>query len=160
MKFLISIGFIIILIFIQASLFPYFQIFNAFPNLILIGVLIISILKNYKKSLIWIFLGGWLLDIYSFNNPLGISILSLLCISYFANFLTTNIFKKFNFLSLVLICTGCSLFYRVSLALGCLLNTGEIRIDLIQVFVQIIYNLVVFLPIFYLIRSKIAKISF
>lgn len=154
MKILISVIFIILSVFIQSSFFPYLQVFNAFPNLILIAVLIISLLKNYKESLVWVFLGGWFLDVYSFNNPLGTSILSLLFIGYLVNFLSVNLFKKSSIISLVTVCVISTIIYRLALALAFLITTGDLKINIVQILAQIIYNLIIFIPAFYIIKSK------
>jgi len=155
MKFLLSIIIIFLLVILQSSLYPYLKICNAFPNLILILVLILSILKGYKKSLVWVLFGGFLLDVYSFNNPLGTSILSLLLISYLAYFFSQNIFKKTSIFSVILIGIGGTLIYKLFIIFVLLIVGISFQLSYSQLIFQIIYNLVVLIPLFYLMKSRI-----
>lgn len=155
MKLLLSIIIIFLLVILQSSLYPYLKIYNAFPNLILILVLILSILKGHKKSLVWVLFGGFLLDVYSFNNPLGTSILSLLLVSYLAYFFSQNIFKKTSIFSVILIGIGGTLIYKLFLILVLLIVDISSQFSYSQLIFQIIYNLVVLVPLFYLIKSRI-----
>ncbi len=153
MKFLIQIIIIIALIIIQSSLYPYLQVYNAFPNLILILVLIIAISKGYKQGLIWIILGGFLLDVYSYHNLIGISILALLLIAYLASKLAQNIFKKTSIYALISIGIGASLTYQILLSSILLITGIEFQFSFAQIFFQVIYNLIILIPFFYLIKK-------
>ena len=155
MKLLLSIIIIFLLVILQSSLYPYLKVYNAFPNLILILVLILSILKGHKKSLVWVLFGGFLLDIYSFNNPFGASILSLLLVSYLAYFFSQNIFKKTSIFSVVLIGIGGTLIYKLFIILVLLIVGISFQFTFSQLIFQIIYNTVILIPLFYLIKSRI-----
>lgn len=153
MKFVLSIIIIFLLILLQSSLYPYLKIYNAFPNLILILTLILSILGGYKKSLIWVIFGGLLLDIYSFNNPIGISILGLFLISYLAYFFRQNIFKKADILLMISVGVGGTLIYGLFLMSALLIVGVNFRFTITQLISQIIYNLIIFIPLFFLIKK-------
>lgn len=155
MKLLLSIIIIFLLVILQSSLYPYLKVYNAFPNLILILVLILSILKGSKKSLVWVLFGGFLLDVYSFNNPFGTSILSLLLVSYLAYFFSQNIFKKTSIFSVILIGIGGALIYRFFLILILLIAGVSFQFSFTQLISQVIYNSVILVPLFYLIKSRI-----
>lgn len=155
MKLLLSIIIIILLVILQSSLYPYLKVYNVFPNLILILVLILSILKGSKKSLVWVLFGGFLLDVYSFNNPLGTSILGLLLVSYLAYFFSQNIFKKTSIFSVILIGIGGTLIYKLFIILVLLIVGISFQFTFTQLIFQIFYNLVVLIPLFYLMKSRI-----
>lgn len=159
MKFVLSLIIIFFLIILQSSLYPYLKVNNAFPNLILILVLILSILKGYKKSLVWIIFGGFLLDVFSFNNPIGTSILSLLLVSYLAYFFSQNIFKKTSIFSIILIGIGGTLIYRVILILILLITGTSLQFTFSQLISQVIYNSAIMVPLFYLLKYFLRKRS-
>lgn len=152
MRLILSIIIIFLLILFQASFYPYLEIYGAFPNLILILVLILSIIRGWKKNLAWIIFGGLFLDIYSFNNPVGASILNLFLVSYLAYFFSQNIFKKTSIYSIILIGIGGTLIYRLFLILILLIAGTDFQFSFIQLISQIIYNLIILIPLFYLIR--------
>ncbi len=152
MKFILSLIIIFLLVIFQASLYPYFKVYNAFPNLVFILVLVLSILQGYKKSLVWIIFGGFFLDIYSFNNPIGTSILGLFLVSYLAYFFSQNIFKKTSIFSIILIGIGGTLVYRFFLIIVLLIAGASFQLSFIQLVSQIIYNLIILIPLFYLIK--------
>ncbi len=153
MKFIFSVIIIFFLIIIQSSLYPYLQINNAFPDLILIVVLTLSILQGYKKHIVWPLLGGFFLDIFSFRNPIGASILGLLIVSYLGYFLSQNLFKKFSPISIIIIGTGGILFYRFFIDLILLIFGTNFQFSLIQLATQIAYDVIVLVPLFYLIKK-------
>lgn len=157
MKSVLSLIVIFILVILQSSFYPYLKIYNAFPNLILILVLILSILKGFKESLVWIIFGGLLLDIYSFNNPIGASILSLFIIGYLAYFLSKNIFKKASIFLAILAGIGGSLIYGFFVILVLLIAKTNPQISFNQIISQVLYNTVVLIPIFYLTKHLIKR---
>lgn len=157
MKILLAIIISFFLVVLQASLYPYLNISGAFPNLILILVLILSFLQGYKKSLAWIFCGGFFLDIFSFANPIGISILSLFVVGYLVHFFSQNIFKKTSIYSIILIGVTGTLIYRIFLILILAIASINFQITFTQLLSQIVYNTVILLPLFYLIRHFLLK---
>lgn len=159
MKILLSIIITFLLIILQSSFYPYLNIYDAFPNLILILILILSILYGYKENLAWIIIGGFFLDVFSFNNPIGTSILCLLLVGYLVDFFSKNIFKKSNILSIIIIGIGGTLIYRFLLISILLITGNNFQFGFIQIISQMAYNLAVLIPLFYLIRN-ITKLSF
>jgi len=153
MKTIISFATIFLLIIVQSSVFRHLEICNAYPNLILILVLALSVSKDWKNNWIWIIFGGFMLDIFSFNNPIGISILGLFLISYLANFFSHNIFKKTNVFFVILIGIGGTLIYRIVLVLTFLILGITFELSLIQISFQLVYNIIVLVPMFYLIKK-------
>jgi len=153
MKFLIQLALIIVLIIVQSAVYPCLEAYNAFPNLILIMVLIIAILKGYKQGWMWIVFGGLLLDIYSYNNFIGISILSLSLIAYLASKLAQNVFRKNSIYSIITITIGGTLVYQIIIFLNLLVTGTNFQFNFTQIFFQVMYNIIVLIPFFYLARK-------
>ncbi|MFH2013955.1 MAG: rod shape-determining protein MreD, partial [Patescibacteria group bacterium] len=119
MKIIYIIFFIIILLFLQIGILPHLKILGVFPNLIIISILSLSILKEWKKNFVWIIIAGLFLDVYSLNNIIGVSIISLLGAGILVYFLNQNTFKKANILSLIItFLIGILAFYILSLILS------------------------------------------
>jgi len=153
MKIILIIIFILILFFLQIGILPQLKIFGAWPNLILISILALSILQGWKKTLPWIIVGGLFIDFYSLDNILGISVVALLVISYLAYFLSQNTFKKTTFSSLILIFLIAIFVYNILLIFFFkIFNIGP-DWSFLTFIIGIIYNLILALPIFYLIKK-------
>jgi len=155
MKLVLSLIIIFLLIILQSSFYPHLAINGAFPNFILILALISSILRSYKKSLIWIIFGGFLLDIYSFNNFIGTSILGLFLVSYLTHFFSQSILKKTSVFSIILIGIGGTLIYRLFLLLVLTIAGLDLQFTFLQLISQVIYNLVILVPLFYLSKRYV-----
>ena len=141
-----------ILILLQSSLCPYLGICNAFPNLILLLILVSSISQGHKKTLVWVIFGGFFLDVFSFNNPIGTSILVLFLISYLVSFLSQNIFKRASIFSMILFGIGGTLIYRFLLILILLITGLDFQLSFSQLISQIVYNTALLIPLFYSLK--------
>lgn len=158
MKVVWIIIFVLVLLFLQIGIFPHLKIVGAFPNLIILAILGLSVLQGWKKALPWIIAGGLFLDFYSLNNILGISVVSLFIATYLAYFLSQNLFKGANFWSLVLIFLITILIYQILLIILSAIFSITFDFKFLSFIVGIIYNLIFALPLFYLIRALIKKI--
>ncbi len=152
MKFIISTIIIFLLIIIQFSLAPYLEIYSAFPNLILIQVIILSVLKEWKKNWLWIVWGGFLLDVFSFNNPIGASIFGLVVVSYLISLLVYGLFKKTSIFSIIIVAIFGTLLYKFLIYLILLIGNVSFQFGLKQLFFQVLYNVIILIPSFYLIK--------
>jgi len=155
MKLFLKIIIILLLVLLQISFAPYFSINSAFPNLVLIFVLSLTMLTKQKNILFWIILGGIFTDISSFNNPIGVSIIGLFTASYVVYFLTQNILKETNIFSLILICIIGTLIYGLILILALAVFRISFQFSFTQILSQIIYNTLTFIPVFYLLKHFI-----
>lgn len=155
MKLFLNIIVIFLLVLLQFSFAPYFSVNNAFPNFILICVLTLTMLMGQKNALSWIIFGGIFMDISSLNNPIGVSVVGLFVGSYVVYFLTKNIFKETNILSLILICIIGTIIYGLILVLALAAFGVCFQFSIGQTLSQIIYNTVIFIPVFYLLRHFI-----
>jgi rod shape-determining protein MreD len=159
MKYIIIILFIIVALFLQIGIFPNLKIFNVYPNIILLALISLAILKGWKEILGWIIAAGLFLDFYSLHNILGISVLILLFVCLFSQFLNQRFLKKENKLSLILIFSISSLFYELLLiAVFSVLGIG-FNFTLLGLIIKILYNSVLVLPIFYTIKWYVDKIK-
>jgi len=66
---------------LQTTALPALKILGVKPELMLLMVLAWSLLRGVEEGLVWAFLGGLLLDIFS-GGPLGASTLALLVVSF------------------------------------------------------------------------------
>lgn len=153
MKIACIIIFILVLLFLQIGIFPHLAIVGSFPNLILLTILSLSILQGWKKTLVWIIVGGLFLDFYSLNNVLGISVVSLLLASYLAYFLSQNLFKKTSFFSLILIFLITIFLYNILLIIFFKIFAVTFDFRFLSFIIAIIYNLIFALPVFYLVKK-------
>lgn len=159
MKYIIIILFIIAILFLQIGIFPNLKIFNVYPNIILLALISLAILRGWKKTLGWIIAAGLFLDFYSLQNILGISVLILLFVCLFSQFLNQRFLKKENKLSLILIFFISLLFYELLLiAVFGVLNIG-FNFTLLGLIIKILYNSILALPIFYTIKWYVDKIK-
>lgn len=157
MKIVLIIIFIFLLLFLQVGVFPHLAISGSFPNLIVLAILALSILQGWKKTLPWIIVGGLFLDFYSLKGVLGISVVSLFIASYLAYFLSQNVFKKTSFFSLVLIFLITIFIYQLFLIILFKIFSISFEFKFLGFIIGIIYNLILALPIFYLIRTCFTK---
>ncbi|OGZ31817.1 MAG: hypothetical protein A2V69_00980 [Candidatus Portnoybacteria bacterium RBG_13_40_8] len=153
MKIFPIIFYIIVLLFVQIGILPHLVIFNAYPNLILLSIISLSILRGWKKTLPWIISGGLFMDFYSLHNILGISLVTLLITAYISYFLSQNTFKKATFLSLFLVFLISIIIYYVSLIVLSEIFGINFDFRFLNFIIEIIYNLIFAIPIFYLTKK-------
>lgn len=157
MKIVLVIIFIIALLFLQIGIFPHLEIANACPNLIFLAVISLAIIKGWRENLGWIIVGGLFLDFYSLHNFPGISVVILLLAGFLSQFLSQRFFKKNDNLSLVFIFLICFLVYEI-LQITVFKTFGiGFNFSLIASLVRIIYNSILALPVFYIIKWHVSK---
>lgn len=159
MKITLIIIFILVLLFLQVGIFPHLKIAGSFPNLIILAILGLSALQGWKRTLPWIIAGGLFLDFYSLHSVLGISVISLLIASYLAYFLSQDILKKTSFFSLVLVFLITIFVYNLLLIIFFKIFSISFDWSLFSFIVGIIYNLILALPLFYLVKKCLVKNS-
>lgn len=76
----------------QTSLAPYLSLGGVKPDLMLTAVVLWSLLRGAGEGMIWGFIGGALLDLFS-GGPFGLSILSLMLASYLSGIGEVNVFR-------------------------------------------------------------------
>lgn len=99
---------------LQTSLAPYFSLAGVKPDLMLTVVVLWSLLRGAGEGMIWAFIGGALLDLFS-GGPFGLSILSLMLISYLSGIGEVNIFRAHILLLGAAIVGATLLYYGFSL---------------------------------------------
>ncbi|MFH1129602.1 MAG: rod shape-determining protein MreD [Patescibacteria group bacterium] len=160
MKYIVIVLFVVALLFLQIGILPNFKIVNNYPNLILLVLIALTILKGWKQNLIWIIVAGLFLDFYSLNNILGVSTLIMLFVCILAEFLNQRYLKKENKLSLILIFTISLIFNEILLIIFSKLFRLGFNFYWLGSVTKIIYGLILSLPIFYLIKWYTNKIEY
>jgi rod shape-determining protein MreD len=153
MKIFSIIFYIIILLFVQIGILPHLVILGAYPNLILLSIISLSILRGWKKMLSWIVGGGLFMDFYSLHNILGVSVTILLITAYISYFLSQNTFKKATFLSLSLVFLITIIAYGISLIVFSEVLGIGLHFGFLNFISEIIYNLIFAIPVFYLTKK-------
>jgi len=153
MKIVITVIFILAILFFQIGISSHLSILGIYPNLILLTILSISILKGWKNSLIWIILGGLFIDFYSLHNYLGVSVIMILIVAYLAYFLSQNIFKKTTISSVFLVFLIAVFFSKLFLIIFYRIFDISSDFGFLEFIIEIFYNVMVGLPIFYLIKK-------
>lgn len=161
MRTFFSIIILIILAFFQISFLPYFEIFNAIPNLILVIALAWCIAGNFKEALVWGICGGIILDLFSpfYFGVITLSILATIAATYF---ITQNFINNDDKVSLAAICAISTILYNLVLAF-LILIAKLVKLDdltflfswqfFLSIFVQIILNTIIISLIYNFIKS-------
>ena len=157
MKIAIVVIFILLLLFLQIGIFPRIAILGAYPNLILLFILSLSILNIWRKNLGWIIAAGLFLDFYSLHNILGVSVISLIVAGIIIYFLSQSVFKKTNSFSLILLFASGILIYNILSIIIFKVFGISFNFRLISLIIGVIYNLIFALPIFYIVKWYVGK---
>ena len=157
MKYIFLILFISFLLFLQIGILPHLKILGAYPNLILLFILSLSILNSWRKNLGWIIAAGLFLDFYSLHNILGVSIISLIVAGIIIYSLSQNVFKKTNSFSLILLFASGILIYSILSIIIFKVFGISFNFRLISLIIGVIYNLIFALPMFYIIKNYVGK---
>jgi rod shape-determining protein MreD len=70
---------------------PYLTLWGVKPDLMLLVVISWSLLRGAREGIVWGFIGGLCLDLFS-GTPLGLSALALLIVSFFSGLGEATIF--------------------------------------------------------------------
>jgi len=95
MKIFINVLLIVIAVILQITFMPKIAFLGAFPNLILLVALSLIFIKKIEEALLWIGLGGILLDLFS-PVHFGVYIVSLILIFAISYYLVNYVFSDFS----------------------------------------------------------------
>jgi len=145
MKYVKLIGILLIAAILQISIMPNFGIKLAYPNLILIGLIILAINNRRDESLVWLLIGGLILDFYS---PLrfGAITLSLLIIFVIVYLIFTKFISETIFPFVILAFFISSIIYD-------LVPFFTINKNMMLLFYNALYNTIVGVSLYYLIGN-------
>jgi len=149
-KIILSIS---LILFFQIGIFPHLKIFGVYPNLILISIIALGILRGFKETLIWAIIGGLFLDFYSFNSIFGISLICLIVVSFVAFFIVQNIFKKTNSSSVALIFLITVTLYDLLLLVFYKILGIEFEFTFVKLIINVFYNAIIAMPVFYALKK-------
>lgn len=94
---------------IQSTVMPHLTFWGVKPDLMLLVVVCWSLLRGAREGIVWGFIGGFCLDLFS-GTPFGLSALALLIVSFFSGLGQTTVFRTQVILPLVTV-WGASLVY-------------------------------------------------
>lgn len=149
--------FLIILLFLlavvlQTTIFPALTVWGAAPNLVLVLVLLLVILKSFKETWLAVLATGLFLDLFA-GLPFGLISLSLVTSAFLIDWLNKSLFSTVKFwISVSLIILG-TLFYNLFLfSLSRLLGV-DLVFSLSHLFIETFYNLLLTVIFFYVFKK-------
>jgi len=157
MKIASIIIFIAVLLFIQIGILTQIEILGVYPNLILLSVLSLVIVRGWRKSFGWIVFSGLFLDLYSLQNIVGTAVLAIIMSSALISFLIQRFFRKTNSISLLVAFFFSIVFYEILLIIFLRIFGIDPNFSLASFSIKIVYNIVFALPIFHLIKFYVGK---
>jgi rod shape-determining protein MreD len=86
----------------QSTVMPYLRVFGVMPNLMLMVVVAWTLLRGPGEGLVWGFLGGIFMDLFS-RTPLGISALALVISAYAASYAEGTLYRNHSALPLLVV---------------------------------------------------------
>jgi len=101
---------------LQASLLPHLRVFGGQPDLIVILVIAWSALDAEREGLVWAFVGGLFVDLFS-GVPPGISSLALLPVAFIVTLTEANLYRNNLLLTLPLAAAGALMYHVLYLIL-------------------------------------------
>lgn len=78
---------------LQATILPRLRIFGGQPDLVLLIVLAWALFDHEREAMVWAFIGGIWLDLFS-GTPLGISSLILVPIAYLVGLTEAGVYRS------------------------------------------------------------------
>lgn len=98
MRFFLFVSLLLFLLIVQISALPHFSIMGAVPNLLfLVSVFFIFYVLDYWELMVFSFMAGFLIDVYS-GIPFGIILISFILAIASVHFLAYNFFGRVSFL--------------------------------------------------------------
>jgi len=109
---------------LQTTALPALEILGVRPELMLLMVLAWSLLRGVEEGLVWAFLGGLMLDLFS-GGPVGASALALLVVSFLSG-LTRGSVTRTSFMLPIGIALAGTLLYQTLFLLVIQLTRGTV----------------------------------
>lgn len=139
---------------LQTSILPLFRIYVGQPSLVYLFVFAWSIHAPLSDTLIWALVGGLFQDLLS-SAPLGTTSLSLLPILIIVEMIRSQLYHMHIVLIIILMVMGSVLQLGIYMLVLILTGTGIPIIAATRFIIipTLLYNLILFLPIYVIIRS-------
>ncbi|OIO47576.1 MAG: rod shape-determining protein MreD [Parcubacteria group bacterium CG1_02_40_82] len=108
-KIIVFLLFFMLLI-LQVAFVPRFSVFNVYPNILLIAILVFAIMRHNNRTLLFALFFGLALDIFS-SWPFGIYALDFVILAWLIQFIGKNFFRATDFFGQTsIIALSCVLF--------------------------------------------------
>ncbi len=149
--------FLIILIFLlavvlQTTVFPALTVWGIAPNLVLVLILLLVILKGFKETWLAVLASGLFLDLFS-GLPFGLISLSLVTSAFLIDWINKSLFSTVKFwISVSLIVLG-TLFYNLLLFGLSKLFRVDLVFGLTHLFIETVFNLLLSIIFFYVFKK-------
>ncbi|MFH1551979.1 MAG: rod shape-determining protein MreD [bacterium] len=153
MKVILTVLFFLLAVILQTTSVSFLAIFGVIPNLVLIMVLVMVLLKGFDKSWKYIILIGFLLDLFS-GLPFGLISLGLVSSSYLIDSLNRNVFSAVKFWIMSGLVALGILVYNLFLIGSARFFNLDLFLNLRYLIIEIIYDLL-FAFIFFYVAKKI-----
>ena len=109
---------------LQTAVFSHLRVFGGQPDLVVVVVIAWSILDRDREGIVWAFVGGLLLDVFS-GAPLGVSALALMPIAFFVSLSEAQVYST-NALLPIVLGLGGALSYHILYLLLIRVFSGEV----------------------------------
>ena len=133
---------------LQATLLPRFRVLGGQPDLVVVIVLAWASLDREREGMIWAFIGGVFLDLFS-GVPLGVSSLALVPITYLIGLTEFGLYRANVILPVVFTAAGALLFHILyALALQLLVGTQIVWLEVswFVILPSVFFDLVLIIP--------------
>lgn len=156
---------IILLAIAQVSLISTWSLPVSGVNIVLCIVIFLTAIASYYQALWWAFIGGLVLELYSFTF-FGITIVGMIVTVMVLNFFYTRLFTHYSFYSLTILGLFGTLSYNILIVIG---RIGLALFDLTPwtptlggrllayIFWEVILNMIVLYVIFFIFHFLIGK---
>lgn len=136
---------ILIIVMIQFTLIPLLAIKGVWPNLILVGIVVWTLMDFSEDALLIACIGGLLSDLAG-PTIFGINILFYIGIVFILQYLLKKYISEINLLILLLMTIFITVFYHLYIGLLFHLNISELLIY------QCLYNMIITILFYYLLQ--------
>ena len=133
---------------LQATLLPRFRVLGGQPDLVVVIVLAWASLDREREGMIWAFVGGVFLDLFS-GAPLGVSSLALVPITYLIGLTEFGLYRANIILPIVFTAAGALAFHVLyALALQILVGTQIVWLEIswFVILPSVFFDLVLIIP--------------
>lgn len=105
------------LLILQVAFVPHFSVFNVYPNILLVAILVFAIMRHNNRVLLFALFFGFALDIFS-SRPFGIYALNFVVLAWLIQFIGKNVFRAADFFGQIsIIACACCVYSILNLFL-------------------------------------------
>ena len=140
---------------LQATVLPRLQVSGGQPDLVVLVVLAWAILDRGQEGMVWAFIGGLVLDLFS-TTPFGISSIALLVVAFFVSLAESQVYRESFFLPLILGGLGAAVYHALYILLLRFLGDVPLQWSEVVLYVtlpSILFDIMLIVPIVRLLNG-------